>query len=61
MVTPTKETEQNKMSKLIAKIRSNEFEAKEMNGKFFAFVPRANYGAGEWRRVAKTTIKKVAA
>jgi hypothetical protein len=48
------------MTKLIAKIRNNVLEAKEVNGKFFAFVPRANYGAGEWQRVAKTKIKKVA-
>lgn len=61
MDSSTKDMEQNKMTKLIAKIRSNEFEAKEINGKFFAFIPRANYGAGEWQRVAKTKIKKVAA
>lgn len=48
------------MTKLIAKIRANEFEAKEVNGKFFAWVPRANYGAGEWQRVAKTKITRVA-
>jgi len=59
MVSSTKGTEQNKMTKLIAKIRSNEFEAKEMGGKFFAWIPRANYGAGEWQRVAKTKIIKV--
>ena len=49
------------MTKLVAKIRSNTFEAKEMNGKFYAWVPRANYGSGEWQRVAKTKISKVAA
>ena len=43
------------MTKLIAKIRTNEFEAKEVNGKFFAWIPRAN----EWQRVAKTKIKTV--
>ena len=46
------------METLIAKIRTNEFEAKEVNGKFFAFIPRAANGAGEWQRVAKTKIKK---
>jgi len=60
MFTSTKGTEQNKMSKLIAKIRNNEFEAKEEGGKFFAWIPRANHGAGEWQRVAKTKIKKIA-
>lgn len=48
------------MSKLIAKIRNNEFEAKEEGGKFYAWVPRARYGAGEWQRVAKTKIVRVA-
>jgi len=49
------------MTKLIAIIRSNEFAAKEdVSGRFFAWIPRANYGAGEWQRVAKTKIKKVA-
>jgi hypothetical protein len=43
--------------KLIAKIRNNTFEAKEVCGKFFAWIPRA----GEWQRVAKTKIVKVAA
>jgi hypothetical protein len=47
--------------KLIAKVRANTFEAKEEAGKFYAWVPRANYGAGEWQRVAKTKISKVAA
>lgn len=49
------------MTKLIAQIRNNQFEAKEECGKFYAWIPRANYGAGEWQRVAKTKIKKVAA
>jgi hypothetical protein len=49
------------MTNLVAKIRSNTFEAKEENGKFFAWVPRANCGAGEWQRVAKTKISKIAA
>ena len=47
------------MTKLIAEIRNNIFEAKEEEGKFYAWVPRARYGAGEWQRVAKTKIKKV--
>lgn len=45
---------------MIAVIRNNKFEAKEENGKFYAWIPRANYGAGQWQRVAKTKIKKVA-
>lgn len=44
------------MTKLVAKIRSNTFEAKEECGKFYAWVPRAN----AWQRVAKTKIHKVA-
>ncbi len=36
-------------------------EAKEENGKYYAWVARANNGAGEWQRVAKTKIRKVAA
>lgn len=44
-----------KEQKLIAKIRNNTFEAKEVNGKFYAWVPRA----GQWQRVAKTKIKTV--
>jgi hypothetical protein len=43
--------------KLIAKIRNNTFDAKEENGKFYAWVPRAH----AWQRVAKTKIIKVAA
>ena len=42
--------------KIIAKIGNNELEAKEVNGKFYAWVPRA----GQWRRVAKTKIVTVA-
>ena len=42
-------------TKLIAKIRSNTFEAKEIAGKFYAWIPRA----GEWQRVAKTKISRV--
>jgi hypothetical protein len=34
-------------------------EAKQEGGKFYAWVPKANYGAGEWQRVAKTKIKRV--
>ncbi|MBW1726014.1 MAG: hypothetical protein JRJ62_00255 [Deltaproteobacteria bacterium] len=40
---------------LVARIRTNEFEAKEVNGKFYAWVPRAH----AWQRVAKTKIFKV--
>ena len=47
------------MTKLIAKIRNNEFEAKEESGKFYVWVPRACHGAGEWQRVAKTKIVKI--
>ena len=43
------------MTNLIAKIRSNTFEAKEEGGKFYAWVPRAN----SWQRVAKTKIFKI--
>jgi hypothetical protein len=42
------------MTTLIAKVRNNTFEAKEINGKFYAWIPRAN----EWQRVAKTKISK---
>ena len=64
MLASTTETEQNKMTKLIAVLglKKNVIrEAKEEAGKFYAWVPTANYGAGEWQRVAKTKIKKVAA
>jgi hypothetical protein len=64
MITSTRETEQNKMTKLIAVLGLNKNvirEAKEVGGKFYAWVPNANYGAGEWQRVAKTKIQKVAA
>ncbi len=50
--------------KLIATLGLNKNivrEAKEVDGKFYAWVPAAQHGAGEWQRVAKTKISKVAA
>jgi len=56
----TKTTESKKMTKLIAVLGLNKNvirEAKEEDGKFYAWVPRK----GKWERVAKTKIKRVAA
>ena len=36
-------------------------EAKEIEGKFYAWVPAASSGAGEWQRVARAKIQKVTA
>lgn len=47
-------------TKLIAEVGKATWEAKEEDGKFFAFVTTRRHGAGEWRRVAKTKVRRVA-
>ena len=37
-----------------AQIRNNTYDAKEVGGKFYAWIPRQ----GKWSRVAKTKIVK---